>query len=53
MNFIIGIFLEHIMQYLIELNVLYVKKMVLQIVLIIILEESELIHIILCLEKKH
>ena len=53
MNFIIGIFLEYVMQYLIELNVLYVKKMVLQIVLIIILEESELIHIILCLEKKH
>ena len=40
------------MKFIIELDILYLKKVVLQIVLIIVLKESELIHIIFCLQKK-
>ena len=39
--------LKDMMQFMIELDILKVKKVVLHIVLIIILQESELIHIIL------
>ena len=38
--------LDYVMNFIIELDILEVKKAVLQIVLIIILQESELIHII-------
>ena len=39
-------------KFVVELNILQVKKVVLQIVLIIILQEPELIHVILYLLKK-
>ena len=38
---------QYIMQFIIGLDILYVKKVILQVVLIIILQESKLIHIIL------
>ena len=44
--------MKDIMQFMIGLDILYVKKVVLQIVLIIILKESELTHIILYVQKK-
>ena len=44
--------MKDIMQFMIGLDILYVKKVVLQIVLITILKESELTHIILYVQKK-
>ena len=41
------LFMEDIMQFIIGLNILLVKKVILQIVLIIVLQESELINIII------
>ena len=49
MKFIIGLILEYIMQFLKRLTILSMKKVVLKIVLFIILQESELTHIILYL----
>ena len=43
------LFMEDIMQFIIGLNILLVKKVILQIVLIIVLQESELINIIIYL----
>ena len=45
--------MDCLINFVIRLNILLVKKLVLQIVLIIILERSELIHIILCQLKTY
>ena len=52
MKIIVELILEYTMQFLIGLIILQQKKVVLQIVLIIIFQVSELIHIILYLLKK-
>ena len=52
-RYLVFLILVGLIKFVIELNILLVKKMVLQIVLIIILQESKMIYVILYLWKKY